>query len=85
MIAAVVIVVWTGNLAAGVIVGVVLSGLFFASKVRHMFTVDSVLFDDGRTRTYRIAGEIFFASAERFAEAFDFKEVLDRVVIERPR
>ena len=27
-------------------------------------------------------GEIFFASADRFAEAFDFKEVLDRVVID---
>ena len=27
-------------------------------------------------------GEIFFASAERFADAFDFKEVLDRVVID---
>lgn len=82
MIATVVIVVWTGNLAAGVAVGVVLSGLFFAGKVRRMFTVESSLSPDGRTRTYRIAGEIFFASAERFADAFDFKEVIDRAVID---
>jgi SulP family sulfate permease len=82
MIATVVIVVWSDNLAAGVIAGVVLSGLFFAGKVRRMFTVDSSLSPDQRTRTYRIAGEIFFASAERFADAFDFMEVLDRVVID---
>jgi SulP family sulfate permease len=82
MVATVVIVVWSDNLAAGVIAGVVLSGLFFASKVRRMFTVDSTLSVDQRTRTYRITGEIFFASAERFADAFDFKEVLDHVVID---
>jgi SulP family sulfate permease len=82
MVATVVIVVWTGNLAAGVVTGVVLSGLFFASKVKRMFIVTSALSDDERTRTYKISGEIFFASAERFAEAFDFKEVLDRVVID---
>jgi SulP family sulfate permease len=82
MAATVGVVVWTGNLAAGVAAGVVLSGLFFASKVKQMFTVTSYLSDDGRTRTYRISGEIFFASAERFTEAFDFGEVLDRVVID---
>jgi SulP family sulfate permease len=47
-----------------------------------MFIVTSHLSDDGRSRTYRFSGEVFFASAERFAEAFDFKEVLDRVVID---
>ncbi len=82
MLATVVIVVWSNNLAAGVAAGVVLSGLFFASKVRRMFTVSSELSEDGRMRTYRISGEIFFASAERFVDAFDFKEVLDNVVID---
>lgn len=82
MVATVVIVVWSDNLAAGVMAGVVLSGLFFASKVKRMFAVASHLSGDGRTRTYRISGEIFFASAECFADAFDFKEVLDRVVID---
>lgn len=82
MVATVVIVVWSKNLAAGVVAGVVLSGLFFASKVRRMFTVESTLSADQRTRIYRITGEIFFASAERFADAFDFKEVLDCVVID---
>jgi SulP family sulfate permease len=82
MVATVAIVVWTHNLAAGVVAGVVLSGLFFASKVRSMFTVSSVLSDDGRTRTYRISGQIFFASADRFVEAFDYREVIDTVILD---
>jgi SulP family sulfate permease len=82
MIATVVVTVWTHDLARGVLAGVILSGLFFASKVKRMFTVESVLSEDGRTRTYSISGQVFFASSERFVEAFDFKEVLDRVVID---
>jgi SulP family sulfate permease len=82
MIATVIIVVWTDNLAAGVVAGVVLSGLFFASKVKRLFSVASTLSADGNTRTYRITGQIFFASADRFTEAFDFKEVIDNVVID---
>ncbi|WP_188054255.1 SulP family inorganic anion transporter [Sphingosinithalassobacter sp. CS137] len=82
MLATVVITVWTHDLAQGVLAGVILSGLFFAGKVRRLFTVESALSDDGRTRTYRLSGQIFFASAERFVEAFDFKEVVDRVVID---
>ncbi|MFA7439812.1 MAG: SulP family inorganic anion transporter [Sphingomonadaceae bacterium] len=82
MLTTVVIVVWTHNLAAGVIAGVVLSGLFFASKVRGMFTVASSLSADGRTRTYRVSGQIFFASADRLVGAFDFREDIDRVILD---
>ena len=76
------VVVWTHDLAQGVLAGVILSGLFFASKVKRIFAVASELSADGRTRTYRVSGQLFFASADRFAEAFDFREVLDRVVID---
>ena len=82
MLATVVVVVWTHDLAQGVLVGVLLSGVFFASKVRRQFAVASELSPDGRTRTYRLAGEIFFASVERFVDAFDYKEVIDRAVID---
>ncbi len=82
MAATVVIVVWTHNLAAGVVTGVLLSGLFFAGKVRQMFTVDSALSADGTTRTYRVTGQVFFASSDLLVEAFDFREVLDTVVID---
>jgi SulP family sulfate permease len=82
MLATVVITVWTHDLAQGVGVGVILSGLFFASKVKRIFTVESQLSEDGLMRRYRISGQVFFASSDNFVEAFDFKEVLDRVVID---
>ncbi|TKR54778.1 SulP family inorganic anion transporter [Allopusillimonas ginsengisoli] len=82
MVATVVVVVWTHDLARGVLVGVLLSGVFFAGKVRRLFAVTSHLSPDGLTRTYYYSGQIFFASTERFAEAIDFKEVLDRVVLD---
>ena len=80
--ATVVIVVWTHDLAQGVLAGVILSGLFFASKVKRLFTVTSELSADGNARTYRVAGQVFFASSDSFTSAFDYKEVLDRVVID---
>jgi SulP family sulfate permease len=82
MVVTVVITVWTHDLAQGVLAGVILSGLFFASKVKRLFTVESELSADNTTRTYRIGGQVFFASSDSFVEAFDFKEVLDRVVID---
>ncbi|MNK35917.1 C4-dicarboxylic acid transporter DauA [compost metagenome] len=82
MVATVVVVVWTHDLARGVLVGVLLSGVFFAGKVRRLFEVSASLSPDGRTRTYRYAGQVFFASTGRFAEAIDFKEAVDRVVLD---
>jgi len=82
MLVTVLVVVSTHDLAQGVLAGVILSGLFFASKVKRLFEVASELTTDGKTRTYRVIGQVFFASSDRFAEAFDFKEVVDRVVID---
>ncbi|MEF2072510.1 SulP family inorganic anion transporter [Consotaella aegiceratis] len=82
MLATVVTVVWTHNLAIGVLVGVLLSGIFFAWKVSQLFGVASTLSEDGSERTYVVLGQVFFASADRFASAFDFREGLDRVVID---
>lgn len=82
MSATVLIVVWTHDLAQGVLAGVVLSGLFFASKVKRLFSVSSELSADGKARTYRVAGEVFFASSDSLISAFDYKEVLDRVIID---
>src|SRR5690625_3000581 len=82
MLVTVIVVVWTNDLAKGVLAGVILSGLFFAGKVKQLFTVRTVLSKDGRTRTYYYSGQVFFASAEQFAESIDFKEVVDKVVID---
>jgi SulP family sulfate permease len=82
MLATVVVVVWTHDLAQGVLAGVLLSGIFFASKVSRLFAVQSALSEDGSTRTYCFRGQVFFASVERFLSAFDFREVIEKVVID---
>ena len=82
MLSTVVVVVVTHNLAIGVLVGVLLSGIFFASKIAQLFRVRSTLSTDGRLRTYHVEGQLFFASAETFMESFDFKEAIERVVID---
>lgn len=82
MLATVAVVVWTHNLAQGVGVGVLMSAIFFARKVSRLVAVESTLSDDGNQRTYIAYGQIFFASAEQFTAGFDFKEVIERVVID---
>jgi SulP family sulfate permease len=82
MLATVAFVVFTHNLAIGVGVGVLLSGIFFAGKIAQLFRVRSSISADGRERTYVIEGQLFFASVERFMKAFDFKEALERVTID---
>jgi SulP family sulfate permease len=85
MVATVVTVVWTHNLAIGVLVGVLLSGIFFAGKIAQLFKVTSTVSKDGRARTYIIEGQLFYGSVEDFMNAFDFREALDRVVIDVSR
>jgi SulP family sulfate permease len=82
MLATVAGVIFTHNLAIGVGLGVLLSGIFFAWKIAQLFRVTSTLSADGRTRTYTVEGQLFFASADAFTAAFDFKEALDKVVID---
>ncbi|MFD2646754.1 SulP family inorganic anion transporter [Devosia albogilva] len=82
MIATVVTVVYTHNLALGVLIGVLLSGIFFAWKISQIFRVTSELSADGRERTYTVEGQVFFASAEDFTNAFDFREALEKVTID---
>jgi SulP family sulfate permease len=82
MIATVVGVVYTHNLAIGVLIGVLLSAVFFAWKISKIFRVTSTLSPDGSHRTYTVQGQIFFVSADDFNKAFDFKESLDKVTID---
>jgi SulP family sulfate permease len=82
MLATVVTVVGTHNLAIGVLVGVLLSGIFFAWKISQIFRVSSTLSENGTHRTYLVEGQVFFASADDFTASFDFKEALDKVTID---
>jgi sulfate permease, SulP family len=81
----VVVTVATHDLAKGVLTGVLLSALFFARKVGQVLHIDSTASADGRERSYRVTGQVFFASAEAFVAGFDFREVLERVRIDVSR
>jgi sulfate permease, SulP family len=85
MIATVAVTVATHDLAKGVLTGVLLSGFFFAHKVGQILRIGSLAEDEGRLRTYRVMGQVFFATADRFTNAFDFREVIDRVRIDVSR
>ena len=65
MLATVAVTILSHNLSLGVLVGVLMSGLFFAAKVAAM---QQVRREGDR---YVVEGQIFFASAEAFIEAFD--------------
>jgi SulP family sulfate permease len=82
MVTTVVVVVATHNLAIGVFIGVLLAAMFFANKVAQYKYVTSTLSEDGLTRTYKVVGQVFFASADKFVDFFDFKEAVDKVTID---
>ncbi len=74
MLATVAVTVATSDLAAGVVVGVLLSGVFFAFKVMRLMAVTSSYDAATDTRTYRVTGQVFFASADMFADGFDLRD-----------
>ncbi len=84
MIATVVVVVWTHDLALGVLVGVLLSGIFFAQKVKNFFTVERVRRPN--SAVYVVTGEIFFASVDKFIEKLgpesQYEDAAHHVVID---
>ena len=82
MVATVIVVVATHNLAYGVFVGVLLAAMFFANKIGHYLNIDSDIDASGNQRVYRVVGQVFFSSSDKFVGAFDIKETLDKVVID---
>jgi sulfate permease, SulP family len=83
MLATVVVTVFTHDLAQGVLTGVLLSGFFFAHKIGQILLVHSDRSPDAHS--YQVVGQVFFASAERFVNAFDFGEKVAKVVIDVSR
>jgi SulP family sulfate permease len=82
MLVTVLTTVLSHNLAYGVGAGVLLSALFFAYKVSGQLDITSDYEVEKKMRTYQIRGQLFFVSASTFADAFDFREVLDKVTID---
>lgn len=82
MIATVVVTVWTHDLAKGVLVGVLLSAIFFAHKVVDILRVHNYLSEDGTCRIYKAKGQLFFASAGQFVDSLDLNEPIKSVRID---
>jgi SulP family sulfate permease len=82
MLATVAVTVATRDLSAGVAVGVMLSGVFFAFKVTRLMEVRSDYDPVSATRTYIVSGQIFFASADIFADRFDLRDTARYVCID---
>ncbi|GAA2568495.1 SulP family inorganic anion transporter [Mycolicibacterium diernhoferi] len=89
MLATVAVTVVTHNLAYGVIVGSVTAMVLFARRVAHFMTVERVI-DEGAGAeaarvTYRVSGELFFASSNDLVYQFDYAADPHSVVIDVSR
>jgi len=82
MLATVAATLATSDLSIGVLIGVVLSAIFFARKIAKETKVTSELSVDGVHRTYLFYGQLFFVSTQDFVTSFDFKEAIERVTID---
>ncbi|GAB3729973.1 SulP family inorganic anion transporter [Luteimonas pelagia] len=81
MLGTVVVTVATHDLAKGVLTGVLLTALSFTRRVSALLTVDNAPSGDD-ARTYRVHGQVFFASAVQFANSFDYLHAPAKVVID---
>ena len=88
MLVTVVATLATSNLAIGVVLGVVTAMIMFARRVAHLAWVEKVaeLDTDGDghidTRTYRIHGQLFWASSNDLVYAFDYTDDADHIIID---
>ncbi|WP_240675540.1 SulP family inorganic anion transporter [Cellulomonas endophytica] len=82
MVVTVVVTVATGNLAIGVVTGVVTATVLFARRVAHLTTVVDVPHPDPGTRAYAVRGALFFASSNDLVHQFDYAGDPPRVVVD---
>jgi SulP family sulfate permease len=82
MLSTVAVTVYTHNLALGVLTGVLFAALFFANKISHFMYCNISYNEDKTTKTYQFVGQVFFNSADKFYETFDFKEVVENITID---
>lgn len=81
MVATVATVLATHDLSLGVLVGVLLSAVFFARGVEKLIAIERTTSSEGR-RIYQVSGELFFVSVEQFVSAFDYEEPVQEIEID---
>jgi len=84
MVATVIVIVATHNLAIGVVVGVIIAMVAFARRVAHLVTVTRTLPEDENVPTalYTVDGALFFASSNDLTTQFEYTGDPDRIVID---
>jgi SulP family sulfate permease len=82
MLATTTTVVATHDLSKGVVLGVVLSAIFFMRKVGKTINVTEIETEEAGLLRYRVTGQLFFASADYFAAAFEYHGHPKRVEID---
>jgi SulP family sulfate permease len=80
----VMIVLWTNDLAIGVLAGVIFSALVFGWQVAQIKTL-SWLDEPSGIKVYELSGHLFFGSAAHFADLFDYSRDPDQVMIDFSR
>ncbi|HEY9630711.1 MAG TPA: SulP family inorganic anion transporter [Coleofasciculaceae cyanobacterium] len=73
------VVIWTHDLAKGVLVGVVVSVLLFGWQAAQIRAVSTQ--QNGR-KVYQLSGQLFSGSASHFLELFDYRHDPDRVILD---
>lgn len=81
MLSTVVTVLLTNDLSKGVLVGIILSAMFFASKISKV-NVATMASDDLAKKIYRVSGQLFFASVTDFVESFHYNEKVTEIILD---
>jgi MFS superfamily sulfate permease-like transporter len=81
MLATVITVLFTHDLSKGVLVGIILSAVFFASKISKV-KITTMASEQTHKKVYRVSGQLFFASVTEFVESFDFTEDVKEVTLD---
>ncbi|MBD8029070.1 SulP family inorganic anion transporter [Corynebacterium gallinarum] len=88
MVVTVVATLATNNLAIGVVLGVVTAMIMFARRVAHLAHIEMVealdVDKDGTIdiRTYRVYGQLFWASSNDLVYQFDYNDEADHIIID---
>ena len=78
MVVTVITVIMTHDLSKGVLVGIILSAIFFAAKISKV-KITALSSGQSDKKIYRVTGQLFFASVTDFVESFDYKENVKEV------
>jgi len=82
MLASIALTVYTGNLALGVVGGVLFATVLFARRVAHVIRTTRSVSADGRSVRYEVHGPLFFGSSNDLVDRFDYAADPRTVVID---